>query len=93
MSNSEPPTKKQKQIDASDAMVNAAAPPYVQPLEQVSQVRERIGKGLESSDGVELNCDIEQNIREIRAIISTNEEIYHRCMKSISIKRSDLRVF
>ena len=60
----------------------------LEPLEQLSNKREEAGeliKKAEVEDGknppVPVNCDIEQNIREIRAILKMNAEILDRCMK------------
>ena len=65
-----------------------ARPP---PMVHVSQVRETVGGGLRQLDSIHQNYDIEQNIREIRAILSTNNEIFDRCIKSR--KKDSLDVF
>lgn len=94
MSSSEPPTKKQKQTDeaeTNDGDSNSTPHHIEQPTELVSRVREDIVKELERSanNDVGVYYDINHSIREIRAIISTNEEIFSRSLKSISIKSND----
>lgn len=69
-------------------MSGEASPPkrarLKEPLDQVSDVRERVGRQLlgpsDGGDGGAINYDIAQNIREIRAILSTNNEIFDRVM-------------
>ena len=45
------------------------------------EVRENVTNGfkLPDADGEVVNFDIKQNMREIRAILATNEEIFERC--------------
>jgi len=54
----------------------------LEPLEQVSKARAELGAFLisEKKNGA-VNFDIEQNIREIRAILKMNAGIFDRCMK------------
>ncbi len=55
------------------------------PLEQVSKAREELGELLTpDKKSAAVNFDIEQNIREIRAILKMNAEILNRCKKFIS---------
>ena len=59
----------------------------LEPLEQVSKVREG-GATRFASGKKNVNLDIEQNIREIRAVLSTNREIFERCAESSVCERS-----
>lgn len=55
-----------------------------EPLEYVNHVREKSGKRFATSGNkTNVNYDIEQNIREIRALLQINSEIFGRCMKSV----------
>ena len=56
-----------------------------EPLEYLSRIRDHVGKILRptSKEGRAVNYDIEQNIREIRAILATNAEIFDRCVGSM----------
>lgn len=69
---------------AEEDSPNPPPPPLseLEPLEQVCKAREELGALLTSDkkNGA-VNCDIEQNIREIRAILKMNAEIFDRCMK------------
>mmetsp|Transcript_32246 Transcript_32246/g.48349 ORF Transcript_32246/g.48349 Transcript_32246/m.48349 type:complete len:308 (+) Transcript_32246:73-996(+) len=63
---------------------NLPSPPLneLEPLEQVSKAREDLGELLISDKkNAAINFDIEQNIREIRAILQMNAEILDRCTK------------
>ena len=65
-----PPVKSLSQLD---------------PLEQVAKAREELGELLTpDKKNAAVNFDIEQNIREIRAILKMNAEILDRCKKFIS---------
>ena len=69
-----PPKKKSKKSTAKKK-------PVMEPLEHLSEVRDRAVKVLiKSEKNKNVNYDIEQNIREIRAILATNTEIFDRCM-------------
>lgn len=60
-----------------------------EPLEYASYTREKSAKLLVSNGGRKnVNCDIEQNIREIRALLKANAEIFERCMGSASKYRN-----
>lgn len=51
----------------------------------VSYIREKLGKRFApTGGGGNVNCDIEQNVREIRALLKINAEIFGRCMDSAS---------
>lgn len=54
----------------------------LEPLEQVSKVREGGAKRF-ASGKKNVNLDIEQNVREIRALLTTNREILERCSESV----------
>ena len=58
----------------------------LEPLEFLSKIRETL-KGRISDDDSEdekvHNIDIEQNIREIRALLAINDEISKRCMTNV----------
>ena len=52
-----------------------------QPSEYASHIRFQMRRRMKSSgEGKTPNYDIEQNIREIRAILAVNTEIFVRCM-------------
>lgn len=73
-----PPKKKSKKSTTPKAKKK----PVVEPLEHLSEVRDRAVKVLiKSEKNKNVNYDIEQNIREIRAILATNTEIFDRCME------------
>lgn len=61
-----------------DAAVGGPAKP-MEPAEQRSRVRGAVADGLRPSDGEAKNYDVEQNMREIRAILAMNAEILERC--------------
>ena len=58
------------------------SPDSLEPLEQVSKVREMGAKRF-AVRKKNVNLDIEQNVREIRALLATNREILDRCADSI----------
>ena len=63
---------------------NLPSPPLneLEPLEQVYKAREDLGELLISDKkNAAINFDIEQNIREIRAILQMNAEILDRSTK------------
>ena len=69
-----PPKKKAKKSAAEE-----------EPLEYIEHVRERATKRFAKSHGKKkknVNYDIEQNIREIRALLNINDEIFQRCISS-----------
>lgn len=70
-----PPKEKKARKSASSAK-------QPEPLEHISQTRESAAKRFESTDE-SVNYDIEQNVREIRAILATNKEIFNRCIGSM----------
>ena len=71
-----PPKKKSKKSTTPKTKKKP-----LEPLEHLSEVRERAVKVLIKSEKNEnVNYDIEQNIREIRAILATNTEIFDICM-------------
>jgi hypothetical protein len=62
-----------------------------EPLERLSKLREEAGEHIKNlpvgdSNNSPANYDVEQNIREIYAIINMNEEIFDRCMGDFMIK-------
>ena len=64
--------------DGSAAVENT---PFIfVPSEEISQSRDVVAKSLMQNDTEQTNHDIEQNVREIRAILSTNAEIFDRIM-------------
>ena len=73
MSSTAPPSTKLRTPGEGDTKIGAK-PHLPEPMEQLSQIRESFGKSLQPSEGIDQrhNYDIEQNIREIRAILSTN---------------------
>ena len=52
----------------------------VDPLEYVNHIREEVGKRFVTTGRNNVNLDIEQNVREIRALLNINDEIFGRCM-------------
>lgn len=68
-----PPKKKPKRKGGSACHARKR----LGPLEFVSKAREDASKRYKSKKAATL--DIEQNVREIRAILSTNAEIFERC--------------
>jgi len=54
-------------------------------MEYVNHIRENAGKHFahagKKKDGVD-NYDIEQNVREIRALLKINAEFFSRCIKA-----------
>ena len=54
------------------------------PLEYANYIREEAGKRFSKSikKKKNVNLDIEQNIREIRALLKINDEIFERCMSA-----------
>ena len=53
------------------------------PLEYANHIREEAGKRFNKSiKKKNVNLDIEQNIREIRALLKINDEIFERCMSA-----------
>ena len=59
------------------------------PSEEISQSRDLVAKSLQN-DIEQTNYDIEQNVREIRAILTTNAEIFDRIMAH---RTEDVHVF
>jgi hypothetical protein len=58
------------------------------PLECINHIREEAGKRFVAPGNVEnVNYDIEQNFREIRALLKINAEIFSRCYPSMSLWR------
>ena len=55
---------------------------HLEPSRLLSRVRGEVANDLRPSSGAVICNDVEQNIREIRAIIITNAEIFDRCMGS-----------
>lgn len=56
-----------------------------QPLDYVAHIRERSGRQFENVvRRKNVNYDVEQNVREIRALLKINAEIFDRCMSSAS---------
>jgi hypothetical protein len=53
----------------------------LEPQEQLSKRREEEAVGINCTNSPTVNNDIDQNIREIRAILKMNAEILDRCMK------------
>ena len=48
-----------------------------------AKIRSDVAKRVRSDNDTDIiYCDIDQNIKEIRAILATNAEILNRCMKS-----------
>jgi hypothetical protein len=50
--------------------------------ELLSRVRGEVANNLSPRDGTVVSNDVDQNISEIRAILTTNAEIFDRCMGS-----------
>jgi len=82
-----PPKKKEKKSANPDEVDEKP----MEPLEYLHQARKKAVKKLIKPDDNNVNYDIEQNIREIRAILATNKEILKRCMnyKRLSSNRGD----
>ena len=59
-----------------------------EPLEYIERIREQATKWFVTTDDRKnkVNYDIEQNIREIRALLNINDEIFQRCISSGKIK-------
>ena len=76
-----PPLKKAKLAEENQTQNKEPARPYVEPMEQIFQVRKNVREGLKTDDGV-VNDGIEHNIRDILAILAVNAEILDRCMGS-----------
>jgi hypothetical protein len=58
-----------------------------EPLECINYIRECAIKSLVNSGrkkGGHVNSDIEQNFREVRALLNINAEIFTRCMDSVA---------
>ena len=58
----------------------------LEPLEFLSNIRETLKGRISDNDSDDEkvhNFDIEQNIREIRALLSINDEISKRCMTNV----------
>ena len=63
---------------------------FLEPLEQLAKEREEVAelvKKAKVSGHNHVNYDIEQNIREIRAILKMNAEIFDRCVKFMKSER------
>ena len=58
-----------------------------EPLECINYIRECAVKNLVNYSGRKkgghVNSDIEQNFREVRALLNINAEIFARCMDSV----------
>jgi len=52
------------------------------PLEYINYVREKAEKSFAKGKKSNTNYDIEQNVREIRALLKINTEIFDRCKSS-----------
>ena len=81
----------QKRKAEEDLSPNPPSPlSELEPLEQVSKAREELGALLisDKKNGA-VNFDIEQNIREIRAILKMNAEIFDRCIQFIMTNASN----
>lgn len=75
--------KRKAEEDLPNPPVNSLS--ELDPLEQVAKAREELGEILTpDKKNAAVNFDIEQNIREIRAILKMNAEILDRCKKFIS---------
>ena len=55
-----------------------------EPLEYIERIREQATKWFVTTDDRKnkINYDIEQNIREVRALLNINDEIFQRCISS-----------
>ena len=81
-----PPKKKSK----------ASSPPAPkvpdEPMEYVNHIRENAGKCFahvgKKKEGVD-NYDIEQNVREIRALLKINAYYFSRCIKAADLPHRD----
>ena len=81
----------QKRKAEEDLSPNPPSPlSELEPLDQVSKAREELGALLisDKKNGA-VNFDIEQNIREIRAILKMNAEIFDRCIQFIMTNASN----
>jgi hypothetical protein len=61
--------------------------PLTDPVDSqdyLSRQRAKLATQLQLTIADQTNCDIDQNIREIRAILATNDEIFQRVMPSIT---------
>ena len=77
------PPQKRKIDDAEVGMGGGDRPAkHLEPSQLLSRVRGEVANDLRPSSGAVVSNDVEQNIREIRAIIITNDEIFDRCMGS-----------
>lgn len=66
--------------------------PLTDPVDSqdyLSRQRAKLATQLQLTIADQTNCDIDQNIREIRAILATNDEIFQRVMPSITSYDSD----
>ncbi|KAL3792445.1 hypothetical protein HJC23_001563 [Cyclotella cryptica] len=62
------------------------------PQQYIAHVRRSLLETkLDLSNKQHIQTDIHQNVQEIRAILKTNAEIFHRCMSSAIISRDDKR--
>ena len=71
-------------MDAASTMGQEEKVDATDPTEYVFQIRDNAGNQL-ISVGRAANYDIKQNVREIRAILATNDEIFDRCMGSMMV--------
>jgi len=76
------PPQKRKIDDAEVGMGGDRPAKHLEPSQLLSRVRGEVANDLRPSIGAVVSNDVEQNIREIRAIIITNDEIFDRCMGS-----------
>ena len=69
-------------MPSDDTTVLKVEHPPEDALEFLEHMRSKLADQLEtnSDETRKLNCDIEQNIRAVRALLSTNSEILARCM-------------
>lgn len=77
-----PPKKKARKSAAPSTQV-------AEPLVHISQARENAGKRFKLKKKRGVNYDVEQNVREIRAILATNAEIFDRCMGSMGERKGN----
>ncbi|KAL7545277.1 hypothetical protein ACHAWF_008624 [Thalassiosira exigua] len=69
------------------------APVLEEPLEFVGRIRDEMRQRVESMGKKETQSfDVAQNVREIRAILAVNAEIYQRCSRSMMHKKGVARV-
>jgi hypothetical protein len=60
-----------------------------EPMEYVNHIRENSGKRFAHTGNIkDVNYDIEKNVREIRALLKINAEIFSRCTKAADLSHS-----